>query len=409
MPVVFNGTTRQVEITDPLIFELEAGKELYSAWKRWQQLDPANAGYAPAFRTFGGDPTATGQTAPKYFFLINLWTILINNGNIVTVALNLYSDDFVTPYVVLAGSGVSDRNSDAVNVNEEDIKSQSFIDAEITLDIGDGTPGIIYPIGTPPRPSDNLPDALTIMHNQNLHKIKLTGFITATGTEILDQIKVTGGSGSSNVVILAGTTTAESEFQHLIVTGAFDGLPRVTDCILGTTGLGGVTGVEGRIKDSIINHVDGIIQKVGGAGTLLDNCSFVTPNDQQVTFNANGEGFGFRNVTGNVIITNMTKVEALQVHISGAIVELAPSCTAGTLTFTGSGTLIDNSSGTTVVDELNVGGVGGAADWTTGEKEQMRSALGVDGTKTTATGGQLQVIKDQSEISALNAVDELDE
>jgi len=35
---------------------------------------------------------------------------------------------------------------------------------------------------------------------------------------------------------------------------------------------------------------------------------------------------------------------------------------------------------------------GGAADWTSGEKEQIRDALGIDGTKTAATGGQLQVI-----------------
>jgi len=32
----------------------------------------------------------------------------------------------------------------------------------------------------------------------------------------------------------------------------------------------------------------------------------------------------------------------------------------------------------------------GAADWTSGEKEQIRDALGIDGSKTTATGGQLQ-------------------
>jgi hypothetical protein len=34
----------------------------------------------------------------------------------------------------------------------------------------------------------------------------------------------------------------------------------------------------------------------------------------------------------------------------------------------------------------------GLVDWTSGEREQIRSALGVDGTKTAATGGQLQTI-----------------
>lgn len=34
-----------------------------------------------------------------------------------------------------------------------------------------------------------------------------------------------------------------------------------------------------------------------------------------------------------------------------------------------------------------------STDWTSGELQQIRSALGVDGTKTTATGGQLQTVK----------------
>ena len=41
-------------------------------------------------------------------------------------------------------------------------------------------------------------------------------------------------------------------------------------------------------------------------------------------------------------------------------------------------------------------GGGGSSDWTSSEKEQIRNALGVDGTKTDATGGKLQNIEDTS-------------
>lgn len=45
------------------------------------------------------------------------------------------------------------------------------------------------------------------------------------------------------------------------------------------------------------------------------------------------------------------------------------------------------------------GAWGGSGDWTAGEREQIREALGVDGTKTTAVGGQLQdVLTDTSAI-----------
>ncbi len=45
----------------------------------------------------------------------------------------------------------------------------------------------------------------------------------------------------------------------------------------------------------------------------------------------------------------------------------------------------------------------GATDWTSAEKNQIRDALGVDGAKTAATGGQLQVIDDyiDTEVAAI--------
>lgn len=41
------------------------------------------------------------------------------------------------------------------------------------------------------------------------------------------------------------------------------------------------------------------------------------------------------------------------------------------------------------------------------EREQWRDSLGIDGNKREAIGGQIQTIKDQSEISALNAINKL--
>jgi hypothetical protein len=42
--------------------------------------------------------------------------------------------------------------------------------------------------------------------------------------------------------------------------------------------------------------------------------------------------------------------------------------------------------------ELGPSGAGSGTDWTAAEREQIRSALGINGTKTTAIGGQLQTI-----------------
>lgn len=60
---------------------------------------------------------------------------------------------------------------------------------------------------------------------------------------------------------------------------------------------------------------------------------------------------------------------------------------------------------TNALENAPAGGGGGSADWTAGEKEQIRSALGVDGTKTAATGGQLQTLSGyvDTEVAAIKA------
>ena len=115
MAVVFNGTDRLIEITDVLDFSFDVEKDIYSRWKDWMQISTVNSGYARAFlegTVFGGNTTIPGQAAPKYFILTNYWRVNINNGNVNTIGLNLYSTDFDTPYLITSG-GVIDLNSDS--------------------------------------------------------------------------------------------------------------------------------------------------------------------------------------------------------------------------------------------------------------------------------------------------------
>ena len=89
MALIFNGVTRIIELADAGVFTLDVEADIYSKWKDWTQLGD-NSKYAPAMRSFGGDSTIELQAAPKYFFLQNLWKVYINNGNVVSVGLNLY-------------------------------------------------------------------------------------------------------------------------------------------------------------------------------------------------------------------------------------------------------------------------------------------------------------------------------
>lgn len=58
-------------------------------------------------------------------------------------------------------------------------------------------------------------------------------------------------------------------------------------------------------------------------------------------------------------------------------------------------------SGSTELSPATIAAIA-AAVWTSGEKAEIRDALGVTGAKTTATGGQLQLTRDQAVIAAVN-------
>ncbi len=82
--------------------ELDAGRDLYSAWKRWV-VGSNRLGLPPAFRTIAGDPTKPGQVVEPYFFLRNDlgWRIRPSEEDQETVIVgNLYRQDSALPRTV---------------------------------------------------------------------------------------------------------------------------------------------------------------------------------------------------------------------------------------------------------------------------------------------------------------------
>lgn len=308
------------------------------------------------------------------------------------------SNNNIADVATINGVGIIANNSAGQTFSEQ-INDQSFINAAVYLDVANGLSGTQFPRGTPTDPVNNLSDALSIANSRGLSRIYVDGFITANASENLDGIELIGGSGSQNVVLLSGASTDQAAFERIIVAGAVDGLARFVDCILGGTGLGGITGLQGRVKDSIINNAAGVIQDTAGSGTLFDNCHFVAPNDPQIVLNANGVGFGLRQCTGNILITNQTDPEQLQVHIEGARVELAASCTAGTLIFEGHGMVTDNSAGTTVDDSGLIANSiwGSIVEGARTARGVMRVMLAALTGKTTGIGTASETYRDEAD------------
>lgn len=94
--VTFDGINRTIIVNDG-VTDIDVQIDLYSDWKEWA-LQRDHLKFEAAMRSVGGDPTVAGNFLGSTFFTINNWKILISNDT--NFVGNLFSDDFLTPFVV---------------------------------------------------------------------------------------------------------------------------------------------------------------------------------------------------------------------------------------------------------------------------------------------------------------------
>lgn len=380
--VIFNGTDRLIEITDPSDFSLDAEKDIYSAWKDWIREDDNNSKYPYALRTFGGDPTITNQYAPKYFFLQNYWRVFVNNGNVVSVGINLYTDDYTTPYVVGSGSGISDRNSDAVSVNDALIQQSSF-NNRVAIDQYNSTsrayPGISFPTGTYSRPSDNTVDTKSIAVERGFEELYVIGALDLDSASEFIKYSFLGESPlKTTISIEEDANIFNCEFYDAHLDGYLDGNSQINRCVV----------------DNLF-FVDGfVINSSLGPGTItlgtytianFFGCFSTIPGTETPIINGNGSGIlALRDYNGGIKLINFTdNSTSHSIDLSsGQVIFDSASVTAGRFVVRGVGKLVDENGnniptgtwngGVTIVNELLTASqiVGSSSPWTETEKQE---------------------------------------
>ena len=157
MAHTFNGTTKRITIDSAL--PNVSVKALYSDWKEWA-LQGNNLQYAQAFRTFGGDPTVEGQTAPAYYFLRNGWRCIVDGFDAV-FSYNLYTDEGENPIITLNGGTALLNNSD-VGIAKTSLDKSLDYGGYVYVDFNSGIAGTEHPAGTVGQPVNTLHDAIII-------------------------------------------------------------------------------------------------------------------------------------------------------------------------------------------------------------------------------------------------------
>jgi hypothetical protein len=99
--VTFDGINKLIIVNNGET-ELDAQRDIYSAWKRWmveQNTYDLTSKYLQAIRTIGGDTITATQVVSPYFFLLNGWVLRpYEADHLLTIDGNLFVDGGGNPF-----------------------------------------------------------------------------------------------------------------------------------------------------------------------------------------------------------------------------------------------------------------------------------------------------------------------
>lgn len=128
--VVFDSITKTIFVNDG-VTELDVGKDIYSAWKRFiltSKQWPLPAAYPEAISAIGGEPLSDILNVGSTFFLENGWRIQPYNstaGYILTITGNLYTRE-------AGGNPVLFAQGASVNLTRSNLVDQVVAKAALT-------------------------------------------------------------------------------------------------------------------------------------------------------------------------------------------------------------------------------------------------------------------------------------
>jgi len=275
-----------------------------------------------------------GLTFARVIEILPPYTITFENG---TYAVNL----------IVANSNVGDR----VNVNNVSIRSQnsagliSSPDIEyasfqggVTIDIINGVDGTTFPRGTDRMPVNNVTDALLIATYRGFHKLYVKSDMTIDSGSDLSSFLIEGESHvGTQLVIDTNANVSYATFRNCEISGVLDGDNTIEECVVGNLNY-----VNGHIHDSSLK---GTITLAGSKDAYINNCARLDINIIPVIdMGGSGQDLVMPNYAGVIKITNLTGPSKIGIGLnSGNVILDSTSVTAGNITVSGVGRIIDEN------------------------------------------------------------------
>jgi len=279
--------------------------------------------------------------------IISGYTVTFEDGN---YAVNL--------------TGANSNVGDVVNLNQVSIRSQnaaglisnaaiefSSFGGAITVDAIRGVTGTVFPKGTPQAPVNNIQDAKLIADVRGINRLNIIGNFTFTTGDDIENFEVYGTNPNKTVLTFEpGAATFGVDIFDATIQGEFDNLATFEDCRLLDVQM-----VEGYAYRCLIAGTF-VVSGVGQTA-FIDCWDGIVQNNVYPIIDCGGAGrdVSIKNWHGDLKIINKTGPEDIEINInSGGTVVIDSTVNDGIIRCTGSLRVIDNSTGTAIVDTSQV-------------------------------------------------------
>lgn len=236
-----------------------------------------------------------------------------------------------TPYAVtLVGSNnnildvtnltdVAIRSSNSAGlVQTVEIQHSSF-NNEITVDELNGTPGTLYPIGTTRVPTKYIVDAVLLASTRGINTLKILGDATLVTGDNVSELLILGSNAARTYIdIETGANTYNTEFREATITGFLDGNTIIRNCYVFD-----LEYVNGFLFST---ELAGYINLGGNSTAHIMDC-FADINSVTIDMGGTGQSLNLLNFSGDVIITNKTGNDKIEIHLNSGEITLDPTVT----------------------------------------------------------------------------------
>jgi len=265
----------------------------------------------------------------------------LSGGNLVSVDV---SGGSLSPVMQSPNTQVIRVSSSSATLQELGAIQFSSFNGGVSVDTSSSYSGVVYPVGTPQQPVNNMVDAMIIANTRGFTTFYISGNITLdSGTDFQEMI-FTGESKTKSVITILDSADVENcEFYDAEVTGILDGGNVLKGCLIKN-----INYVNGYIEECVLGI--GVITLGGNAEAhFLDCWSGVVGIDTPIIdLGGSGQGLGLRNYNGEIRLRNKSGSEKMSIDLNSGRVILDDTITAGKIIVRGIGKITDNSDGADV-------------------------------------------------------------